>query len=490
MLVVGSSTIDVSPKGRAMHRRLLPLLAAVLVAPIAVASSPAGAIDQDLVVSAASGAPGDRIEVSSASCTSDLVLDEDDDIISGLLRFLQVRLVVGTAPDQVLAGYAVGSSGLDDSSPAVVVLPDWADADAPAAIEASCIEIDVSAELFEPQFTAFDPAAFDLLPGAGSPTQTAVLSRTELRTGQGFTVEATGCDLPNAVGVETALAVGTDRSGANLDSVAVFGATEVSGADPVTVEVLLNDSGLGFAISLDETGIVDLEVDEFPSTVAAGPHVAYTLCFGETDDGTEALVLEPQAVEVTGTSPTADLDLVVVRGEQDWDHAGAGCDQDLLRYGIEEIEFDPDDFGPIDPEVVPEEASGVQQGWVRALGRPAPTSPFAWAAPTAELVQAAASPAPATAPARAMIDELLTDEVPTAADGTWQVAGATTMVSGLLEATTACGDPFGDGFLYDVQGAAVLVEEAPEPLEPPVAPPADPAPAPATAVPGTPRYTG
>lgn len=472
-----------------MPRRLLPLLAALLAAPIAVASSPAGAIDQDLVVSAASGAPGDRIEVSSASCVSDVVI-EDDELISGTLRFLQVRLVVGTAPDQVLAGYAIGAADPDDPSPAILVLPDWADADAPASIEASCNELDLFAEEFEPQVTPFDPVAFDLIAGVGAPTQTAVLSRSELRTGQGFTVEVTGCDLPNAVGVETALAVGADRSGANLDSVLTFGEAEVSGTDPVTVEVLLNDSGLGFGIALDETGITEVDVDERSSSFAPGPHVAYSLCFGETDAGMEGLVLEPQAVDVTGTSPTGDLDLVVASGEQDWDHAGAGCDQDVVRYGIEEVEFDPDDFGPDDPGVDPEEASGLQQRWVRSLGQAAPRRSLTWIDPTVELLQAAGAPAAATDPARALIDELLTDELATADDGTWQVAGATAMVSGVLVATTACGDPFADGFLYDLQGAPVLVDEEPVPVEPPLAPPAEPAPAPATAVPGTPRYAG
>lgn len=468
-----------------MPRRLLPLLAALLAAPVAVASSPAGAIDQDLVVSSPSGAPGDRIEVSSASCVSDVVFDGDF-LVSGTLRLLQVRLVVGVAPDQALAGYGFGGSGLDDASPAVVVLPDWADPDAPAAIEASCTEIDFASEDLEPQITPFDPVAFDLLPGVGAPTQSIALSRTELRTGQGFTAEVSGCDLPGAVGVETALAVGTDRSGANLDSVTIFGEAEVSGTDPVTVELLLNDSGLGIGIALDSTGITEVDVDELPSTFEPGPHVAYTLCFSDAGESLEALVFEPQAIDITGESPTTDLDLLVEPGEQDWVHAGASCDQGLVRYGFAELTYDPDDFGPLGPEVDPEDEDALRS--VRSLGEPAARSALAWAAPTAELVQATGAPEGASAPTRALIDELLTDELATAADGTWETAGTTALEIGVLEATTACGDPFADGFLYDVQGAAVLVEDEPVPVEPPVAPPADPAPA--TAVPGTPRYTG
>src|SRR4051812_4157144 len=109
------------------------LATVVLLAPVlAIAgSTPAGAstVDtSDLTVSATSGAPGDRIEVSSASCVS----DDDND------RFLSVSLIVGTAPDEVLAG----AGGASDGDAASVVVPDWVDPAQPAVIEAKCDQFD------------------------------------------------------------------------------------------------------------------------------------------------------------------------------------------------------------------------------------------------------------------------------------------------------------------------------------------------------------
>src|SRR3954471_15968726 len=93
-----------NPRMITRSRTSIFLATVALLAPVlAIAgSTPAGAstVDtSDLTVSAMSGAPGDRIEVSSASCV------EDDN--TG--RVLVVRLISGTAPDEVL-----GAAGVAD----------------------------------------------------------------------------------------------------------------------------------------------------------------------------------------------------------------------------------------------------------------------------------------------------------------------------------------------------------------------------------------
>ena len=135
------------------------LLVAGLLAPVVVLSgpTPAQAVDQDLVVSAASGAPGDAIEVSSASCVG------DDDVP----RLLEVRLISGTAPDEVLV--AIGSR-FDGTAASRLTIPDWVDAAAPAVIEATCIELDFDLDGGggATEF-AFDPVAFDVNPAPVRP---------------------------------------------------------------------------------------------------------------------------------------------------------------------------------------------------------------------------------------------------------------------------------------------------------------------------------
>lgn len=146
-----------------MLLRTRPLfLVAGLAAGIVVAVSPsASAVDQDLVVSTTTGPPGTEIEVSSASC-----LGSDP----GAIQFLTARLVVGAVPDERFAGFARSS---EDGGPAVLVVPDWIDPDAPAVIEATCsTETEVGGSL-EFHATDYDPVAFDPTSGAGAPQQLA-----------------------------------------------------------------------------------------------------------------------------------------------------------------------------------------------------------------------------------------------------------------------------------------------------------------------------
>jgi len=84
-----------------IRRRNAILLAAGLLAPLALVGRPAGAIDQDLVVSATTGPPGTEVTVSSASC----VAPPDGDVS------LDVSFFTGTAPNQQIAAFASGYEG-------------------------------------------------------------------------------------------------------------------------------------------------------------------------------------------------------------------------------------------------------------------------------------------------------------------------------------------------------------------------------------------
>ena len=66
-------------------------------------------------VSATSGVPGTEVEVSSTDCVTE---DPDGDTF----EFLEVRLVSGTAPGEVLAG-----AGGSELGTATLIIPDWID---------------------------------------------------------------------------------------------------------------------------------------------------------------------------------------------------------------------------------------------------------------------------------------------------------------------------------------------------------------------------
>ena len=97
--------------------RLLLLLAAAvgLLAPAAIDAGPAGAVDQDLVLTANAGVPGVQVTASSASCGVSTSGDQ--------LTYLSIALISGTGADAALAGVAIGT----DEQDATFVIPDWAD---------------------------------------------------------------------------------------------------------------------------------------------------------------------------------------------------------------------------------------------------------------------------------------------------------------------------------------------------------------------------
>ncbi|HEX2578170.1 MAG TPA: hypothetical protein VHK88_17620 [Aquihabitans sp.] len=461
-----------------MHRPVRVALAALLVAPLAlVAADPVDAAPP--TVSATSGAPGTVVEVSSPDCVS----DEEQ----GQFRILQARLISGVAPNEVLAGAGGGGEGTT-----TVVVPDWVDPDAPASIEAACLAIDFDpdeelSEFPEPVITPLDPVAFDILPGPGAPTQVRSYSRTSLLVGQGFTVSGQGCDLPGATYAGVDLSPGDDPSGRTFAPVA-GGAEELTGTD-YEVGAVLADSGVDFSWSIDGGDppvLSGLEVDERPSTIEPGTYTAVSYCADEEGDN---LLYEPQRIEVTGTAPVGEVDLTVAPGSDLVTLAGSSCTAGPVSVFLEAV---PGDLLLEEDELFDAESGAASTRGRTGDRRAERSGPFALPVPSPD-APAAGGSRPST---RALADEeFLEAEVDPAADGTWSISDAAGFEEGFVFGSAVCGDPFGDGFVYDEQGVALAAEATPPTVPPttPTTPPATPppaAPGPAVAIPGTPAYTG
>jgi len=444
--------------------RLAAALAAALVAVPIVSSTPsAGAVAQDLAVSATSGAARSAIEVSSASC-----VDEPD---GSIWRYLSVRMVSGAPGSERLA--AAGSNAAGE--PVHLVIPDWIDPADPAQIRAQCLEFDPAEEsddgLLTPTVVAFDPVDVDVLDPTEPAVQSFVASRTSLAVGQGFQGDLSGCFLPGdlrAAAVE--VLDGSDLSGATGRGVLASDA-ELTG-ESISLPVLLNDSGtsIGWSSSDGQRPVIDL-VEEHPTTLAPGPHVAFPYCIALDGDAVSYLFFPPVALDVTGTSPTADIDLTVEPGTRDATLAGE-CDLGAVAgtFSGLDIEHDPFSLGVL--------RSGASDGVVAAsVLRPQPTTH-------------GDGPSPRTITG----DDFSTTpfEATTDATGAWQATDVADFELGAIRAFAACGDPFGDGFTYDAQIAVVDVAPPPSTTTTTVTTTTAPAPVPPPAdrIVGLPTYAG
>lgn len=443
------------------------LFATGLMAPALVLAghSAAGAVDQDLVLSATSGAPGTVVSASSASCGS----DPDGEIE----RYLRIQLISGTAPNERLAGIGTGLFG----DPAVITVPDWVDDAEPAIIEAECLSYswyddDVTAE-------AYDPVPFDIDPGVGPATQTRTVSRTRLRAGQALSVSAVGCTGGEYGGV--AVFPGDDLSGRTFDQPVTEGNAEIQDG-AFEAEAYFNNAGTSWSASSTDDGpsIIE-ELTEIPNGMAPGPYALVPFCGG---DGGISLVYEPISVDVTGTAPTDDLDLTSPKGSRAVSFAGRSCTA-TVSAGLFPIELDSTYGG----------SSGGGSGGRTRLGD-APgarlRSPFTRSA------QPWRDPASRRSASMSMArllddDDLSFRDVTPDADGVWTTDDAVSFDHGLVYGFAMCGDALGDGFVYDPQ--IVEVQAAIEPPATttttvtttttlPVTPP------PAIAVPGIPNYAG
>jgi len=436
-----------------IHRRLATIACAGLLAPLALSTPPAGAVDQDLVVSATSGAPGDEITVSSASCSTVVSGDEAAD------TFLRVLLISGDGADAVLAGAGSGNGT------ATLIVPDWLDPSDPAVIEASCITVDFDGDDFEEVAEPFDPVAFDVLPGVGAPTQTAAYSRTELLTGQSFAVDGTGCTSgPDAFGAVDLLE-GGDLSGRSFDrSVAGGGDSIDAGTFHAQVDLIERSWGYGWSSSND--GLPeDIQVHEDPTDIPPGTYTAVPYCgrYDESTDTSRFVMLPPSLIEVTGTAPITEVSLEVPAGTKDITFEGLSCTVGDVTGSI----------GGVD--LVAEQA---ELPFVRVADDRYP-SPFG---PTSDQA--------ATARTRAVGHE---EWVPFAAvpsaDGSWTVHETAGFDIGVVTGDGQCGDPMADGFFYDLRLAVVDVPPAPTTTIPTTTTIPSGA-APADAIPGSPAYAG
>jgi hypothetical protein len=245
-----------------IRRRLVAILAVGLLVPVATSSPSAGAVEQDLVVSATSGSARDVIEVSSASC-----VEEPD---GSFFRFLSVRLVAGAPGSEVMAGAGSSSTG----EAVRVVVPDWVDPLEPASIEAVCFEFD-SALLEEDGEVegvpvAYDPVAFDVLDPSEPVVQAAAYSRTSLLVGQALEIDLEGCFLEGELVVAAAdVLSGSDLSGGSGDFV-TFAEGELAGGAAALDLFLSNSStGIGWSQLNDERPVIE-EIDELPTTIEPG----------------------------------------------------------------------------------------------------------------------------------------------------------------------------------------------------------------------------
>lgn len=457
--------------------RLVLLAASVgLIAPVAINSSAASAVDQDLVVSVANGPAGTQIEVSSASCVT-------DDPESALERFLSAQLISGTAPNEVLAG--AGSSFEDGT--AVLTVPDWIDPADPAVIEARCIEIDFSAEEITEVVTPFDPVAFDVEVSVDPSVQATTFSRTSLKAGQGFAVDGEGCFLPGAEFGAVDVVAGDDLSGRNMGEYITSGGDFLDGDAFRALTAMSNGSfGWGISQSGDEPPEVEI-VEETPTDIPAGIYTALPYC--ATEEG-ELLLFEPQLLEITGDAPFGDIDLIVAPESTVAEFVGGSC-----TVGNVEAELLGNDAAEILEELpfsAPADMAGSE-----ALRRSAPTATaeaFASEAPEAPATDGLVRRSNATLLAanggtKALADEgFLATTVTPDGSGAWALSDDAGFPIGVVEGYAFCGDPLEEGFLYDPQVAAVQVTP-PAPTTTTTTTTTPPSP-PANAVSGTPTYAG
>ncbi|MCU1369933.1 MAG: hypothetical protein JWO77_1127 [Ilumatobacteraceae bacterium] len=436
-----------------------------MLVPTAISQTAVSAVEQDLVVSATSGAAGTEVTVTSASC--------DTAAEGNVFRYLNVRLLAGTAPDQVLAGSALGI----ENEEAIIIVPDWLDPTEPAVIEAQCIEFELSDEDEAPPLQTlftFDPVAFDVEASPGAPVQERTYSRTSLLAGQAFSVEASGCFLSDASSSAYVDVVAGSDLTFPLDAESLYfsGEGELDGGS-FSVITALSNGGVDFFVSGAEGEADSVEIEEFPTDVPAGTYSSVAYC--TRGDGA-TLMFEPELIEVTGDAPFADVDLTVPAESRTATVAGGSCtagDVDALLWGA-----DLDDF---DEEFLHAGPSGPGPALLPAAAR-GRTGPSA-----SSLLLGSRTGG------RSLSDDPVELIVTPAADGSWSSSHDAGFDHGLVGSYAMCGDPLADGFLYDDQAADVSVTEVPPtvpPTAPPTVPPTVPTPAPANAVAGSPTYAG
>jgi hypothetical protein len=411
---------------------------------LALAGSPAGAADPALSVSATSGAGGTTLTIGGSGCASD----------AGHDRLVRAILRTGTAPGDTFAGFAEAWEGEDG----LLTVPNWVDPDQPAVIEAACLEYAFDTEDAGPTVAfTFDPVAFDVLPGGG-PAETATPARTTVKGGQLLRIDVTGC------------AVDPEAEDSPYLDVLVFPGDDPSGRSfDIPVETM--ETGLG----VDDGGAVWAYVspgrDDEGVPTPDGTYTAVVTC--STPDGS-ARTYQPFAFTVDGSAPTDDVHLAVAPGTSHVTLSGGGCTAGDVTVGMVAFPYEPGDDEPT--------FDGPMEG-LRATRR----GPGRWSALRAPSASARMVEDQAAGPDGEELPSLDTTVTPDA-DGNWSVEWDAGIDHGDVLAFAQCGDPFADGFAYEVQDAAI---DIPPPMEAtPIAEPAAPTAPGATPIAGRPDFTG
>ncbi|MGN6693278.1 MAG: hypothetical protein ACTHN0_03800 [Aquihabitans sp.] len=441
-----------------IRRRNAILLALGLLAPLALVDSPAGAaLDQDLVASTTSGPPGTSIVLSSASCTAS----------GGGEAYLEASLYIGTAPAEQIAAYGTGFEGS-----VTLTIPDWVDTSQPATIEAAC---DVwSEDGNDDDSIQYDPIAFTLEAGSGTPVQVRSYSRTELLAGQAILVTGScGPALADSQ-VYGLVGSGTDQAGRAFDVIAGEGYTETDGDGNFELPLYLSNAYVGFRIEDDGSSITDIKAAEEPMNIPAGDYTSFVYCSTDSDSESSSQFLEPQLLDITGSAPTGDIDLTNAAGTRNVTLAGTSTAGDVNGsfQGISTDEL----LGGFSPDADPS-ARLVRSNRFAA----ARTKTGAGKGLRAVLQNPGGS--------NRVVDDgdYVEFNATTGADGAWQATDAAGFDKGIIIAMATAGDPFADGYVYDPQGVDIAVIEptTTTTVTVPVT-----TPAPANAVPGTPTYAG
>ncbi|WP_421118230.1 hypothetical protein ACE2AJ_12510 [Aquihabitans daechungensis] len=439
-----------------IRRRHATLLVLGLLAPLALVDAPAGAIDQDLVASAASGPPGTEVTLSSASCTAS---GDDSE------AFLDVQLYSGTEPDLKLAGLGTSVDGA-----ATVTIPDWVDPDQPATFTATCYLYDD--ETGSEDSLEYDPIAFDVEPGAGTPIQVPTFSRTSLLSGQGTLVSGDGCD-PASQPIVIAIP-GTDLSGrSSQEESGAVGFGQNDGGS-IEAELAMTNTYVSISVGGSSNGDVDIETSETPNTMAPGPYSVFPYCVSE--DGS-ALVLEPSLIELTGTADTSGFDIGLI---------GPAPGPDLTLGGTC---LEGDVVGSLSGEAV----DGMAGETIDLDPDAARTLRSAPGAPQVGGDEIRVHTGDRTSPSGTRIDdgeEIEFAFTPDPDSGQWYTEETPTFDTGFVMGFATCGDTLGDGYYYDGQVVDFETEDDVEPTVPPTVPTTVPTPPPADAVSGTPTYAG
>lgn len=399
-------------------RRLLLLAIAVIGSFLTLAHGEARAAGNGPVLSASAGAAHARIRVTDPACVGG----------STTGSILTARLLTGSGPNARQAARAVGYDG----SPAVLVVPDWADPAAVAVVETRCEVLDLLSGT-----TSAGPllsVGFDVTPSTTRPTQAQSVSRTNLLAGQAYRTSGTGCET-GAGWASTNLWDADDATGRSLTAGEGLGGGQVANrqfghlvwtaGSSVELEMLPQQGG----------GVAITSVEETSGTATPGFHTATTSCAGV--DGAE-LQFAPTRIHIDGVAPVDQIDLV--------------------RTGA----------GPVD-RGIRLQGSACAAGRVRVLISTASASDLlggrtARGGSTGSVVteRVAATDAlgvgPGTRSALATPDVDVT--VSTDPAGAWHVDHVSPFDGTFATGAAICGDPERTGFVYSIQGL-VLPGSAP-----------------------------